>query len=205
MNHIHLLLIVLMMGLSFGTADGRRPERTTPVPGTDRNAAPGALEPEAAALSGPETAGGREDDIRDSRLGALDSAGPGVDVQIGVESIILDGNGIRISTPRGPITLTPGSKQPTPIRPAPGGRATDLLLPNLPADAAGRPLFQAVDPYSLYPATDLMGGPPTHPNRLSAYFSSASGGFGFRFAYDRRLSPTLRFTAGPEFLTYGLF
>ena len=40
-------------------------------------------------------------------------------------------------------------------------------------------------------------------NGLSGYFSSATGGFGFRFGYDRRVTPVTRLTAGMEFLTYG--
>tara|TARA_Y100000588_G_scaffold331866_2_gene369759 strand:- start:1005 stop:1637 length:633 start_codon:yes stop_codon:yes gene_type:complete len=41
-------------------------------------------------------------------------------------------------------------------------------------------------------------------NRVRAYFSSASGGFGMRLGYDRRLQDDLRVTAGAEMLTYGL-
>ena len=40
-------------------------------------------------------------------------------------------------------------------------------------------------------------------NGLSGYFSSATGGFGFRFGYGRRVTPVTRLTAGMEFLTYG--
>ncbi len=40
-------------------------------------------------------------------------------------------------------------------------------------------------------------------NGLSLYFSSATGGFGFRFGYDRRLSPSVRLIAGNEYMTYG--
>ncbi len=40
-------------------------------------------------------------------------------------------------------------------------------------------------------------------NRFRAYFSSASGGFGLRIGYDRRIRPDLRLTAGTEMLTYG--
>ncbi len=40
-------------------------------------------------------------------------------------------------------------------------------------------------------------------NGLSLYFSSATGGFGFRMGYDRRLSPVLRLIAGNEYMTYG--
>ena len=41
-------------------------------------------------------------------------------------------------------------------------------------------------------------------NGLSGYFSSATGGMGFRIGYDRRLSPNLRFMVGTEMMTYGL-
>lgn len=40
-------------------------------------------------------------------------------------------------------------------------------------------------------------------NGLSLYFSSATGGFGFRLGYDRRLSPVLRLIAANEYMTYG--
>ena len=40
-------------------------------------------------------------------------------------------------------------------------------------------------------------------NRFRAFFSSASGGFGLRIGYDRRVLPDLRLTAGTEMLTYG--
>lgn len=40
-------------------------------------------------------------------------------------------------------------------------------------------------------------------NGLSLYFSSATGGFGFRMGYDRRLSPVLRLIAANEYMTYG--
>lgn len=40
-------------------------------------------------------------------------------------------------------------------------------------------------------------------NGLSGFFSSATGGVGFRIGYDRRLSPVVRFIAGTELLTYG--
>ena len=40
-------------------------------------------------------------------------------------------------------------------------------------------------------------------NGLSGFFSSATGGIGFRIGYDRRLSPAVRLMAGTELLTYG--
>ena len=40
-------------------------------------------------------------------------------------------------------------------------------------------------------------------NGLSLYFSSATGGFGFRLGYDRRLTPVLRLIAANEYMTYG--
>ena len=50
----------------------------------------------------------------------------------------------------------------------------------------------------------LPGLDTSYLNRFRAYFSSASGGFGVRIGYDRRISPDLRLTAGTEMLTYGL-
>ena len=81
--------------------------------------------------------------------------------------------------------------------------ATDLIIdPELMGGALNqRP--SPLQPVYPRPVGELVNRPPDL-NRLNAFFSSASGGFGFRMAFDRRISPTLRFTAGPEFLTYGL-
>jgi len=89
------------------------------------------------------------------------------------------------------------------IAPLPGisgglGPATDLIM----GPALNQRPFPMQPAYPR-PVGELVNRPPDL-NRLNAFFSSASGGFGFRMAFDRRLSSTLRFTAGPEFLTYGL-
>ena len=49
----------------------------------------------------------------------------------------------------------------------------------------------------------IAGPDLSYLNRFRAYFSSASGGFGLRIGYDRRIGPDLRLTAGTELLTYG--
>lgn len=41
-------------------------------------------------------------------------------------------------------------------------------------------------------------------NHIGMFFSTASGGFGYRLNYDRKLSPHIRFMSSPEFITYGL-
>ena len=132
------------------------------------------------------------------------SAPSGPTIQIEAEDLSVDTKGkIRIKTPTGEVVIDP-TAQPQVIV-IPGQGPTDLLLPNVPKDAAGRPLFQVPGSYRpYYPVGQFSNRPPEHLNRLSAFFSSASGGFGFRLNFDRRLSPRLRLTAGPEMLTYGL-
>lgn len=49
----------------------------------------------------------------------------------------------------------------------------------------------------------VLGPDMSTLNRFRTYFSSASGGFGLRIGYDRRVRPDLRLTAGTEMLTYG--
>lgn len=49
----------------------------------------------------------------------------------------------------------------------------------------------------------LPGPDLSYLNRFRGYFSSASGGFGVRIGYDRRIRSDLRLTAGTEMLTYG--
>ena len=83
-----------------------------------------------------------------------------------------------------------------------------LIIPDSPFSRGSGRLDQA-RPVGTpgYPmASDLFI--PARPsqllrNGLGAYFSSATGGFGFRIGYDRRLSPVLRLIAGTEFITYG--
>ena len=90
-----------------------------------------------------------------------------------------------------------------PNRVAPFGPATDLVIdpayfgPNRRLNQAGS---------SIYPESDIImpSQRPGDLNGLRFFFSSASGGFGFRMGFDRRMSPRWRFMAGPEFLTYGL-
>ena len=104
----------------------------------------------------------------------------------------VEGVEVRIVGPSWPTHLTPpGLAPPTGIVLDPelmrarGILGSTLLLPQYPGQWNVAP-----DPSPLL-------------NGLRAFFSTASGGFGFRFAYDRRLSPDVRFTAASEFLTYG--
>jgi|GEM_PF-2319534 hypothetical protein len=85
--------------------------------------------------------------------------------------------------------------------------ATDMKLPESPK-SFGRPgaMNQARPIFQQYPAeVDILNAAPriADMNGLSGYFSSATGGVGVRFGYDRRLSPNLRFMAGTEMMTFG--
>lgn len=136
--------------------------------------------------------------IPSQEIQPVQGAESGVTVQVGTLTIGVDTKArIRIKTPTGEGYLDPNAQPQAP--PMPGQQATDLLL-NYPE----RSLNQTLGPYTPYPYLGYSPGLPEYPNRLSAYFSSASGGFGFRIGFDRRLSPKVRFTAGPEMLTYGL-
>ena len=135
----------------------------------------------------------------------VQEAKPDVTVQVGTQTVWIDTKArIRIKTPTGEVYLDPNAQPQAVAKPMPGQQATDLLLPNLPGNGPGRSFDQPLNPYTPYPYLGYSPGLPEYPNRLSAYFSSASGGFGFRIGFDRRLSPKVRFTAGPEMLTYGL-
>ncbi len=129
------------------------------------------------------------------------------------------------------VSAGSSAAEETPVLLHPSG-VPQVLLPGIVEDGrivVGGPQVAPAPGVSggVRPATDLIMGPalnqrpspmqPAYPrpvgelvnrppdlNRLNAFFSSASGGFGFRMAFDRRISPTLRFTSGPEFLTYGL-
>ncbi len=84
------------------------------------------------------------------------------------------------------------------------GFGTDLLI-----DPKQTPFgMPNQSPYIAQQGTPEQGDvilPQRSPmlNGLSGFFSSATGGVGFRIGYDRRLSPVVRLIAGTELLTYG--
>lgn len=112
----------------------------------------------------------------------------------------LDDAGIIIDTGRRGRLRIPlrGTKERPTEHPTMQG---DLLINPL-----GPGYRQDVNVYN--PIHDLPLGVPgpdlEHLNRVRAFFSSASGGFGMRVGYDRRLKEDLRLTAGTEMLTYSL-
>jgi hypothetical protein len=78
---------------------------------------------------------------------------------------------------------------------------TDIYIAPELLNGAGTPMFGQNRPLSPFdPAYGI--GQNQMFNRLSTYFSTASGGFGFRIVFDRRISKNLRAMVAPEFLTY---
>lgn len=92
---------------------------------------------------------------------------------------------------------------PHPARPEGGGRVFqgDLLI--LPSGQVNQHLGVYNPIHETFARPGLDGPDFSYLNRFRAYFSSASGGFGLRIGYDRRIRPELRLTAGTELLTYG--
>jgi hypothetical protein len=75
-----------------------------------------------------------------------------------------------------------------------------IVLPGLP----GLQQSDIYNPlYDFVTRPGLPGLDTSYLNRFRTYFSSASGGFGVRIGYDRRIRSDLRLTAGTEMLTYG--
>lgn len=117
-------------------------------------------------------------------------------IDIGNSSVSVSTTGnIQIHTPTGNVILKADSTAiledgPTDIHIAPHL----LNSPGYPVFGQNRPLSPFNPVYGLGQSQML--------NRLSAYFSTASGGFGFRMSFDRRISPYLRALIAPEFLTY---
>lgn len=115
-------------------------------------------------------------------------------ITIGNSAVEIDSDGgIKIHIPKG---ASPVDSLSLPHSPS------DIYIDPRLLNGPGQPVFGNED--ELYPihgprstAMDLL-------NHLGFFFSTASGGFGFRINYDHKLSPQVRFTASPEFLTYGL-
>jgi len=76
-----------------------------------------------------------------------------------------------------------------------------LIIPSGPPRLQQVGVFNPVHDALFRPG--IAGPDLSYLNRFRAYFSSASGGFGLRIGYDRRIRPDLRLTAGTELLTYG--
>ena len=118
----------------------------------------------------------------------------GIDIGNSIISVSTTGK-IKIQTPTENVILKADSTSilengPTDIQIAP-----HLLNgPGDPVFGQNRPL-SPFDPNYGVAHSELL-------NRLSAYFSTASGGFGFRMIFDRQISPNLRTLIAPEFLTY---
>jgi hypothetical protein len=121
---------------------------------------------------------------------------PTIDPDLG-ELIILG-----IDVKRG-IRSYPGHK--TVSRPTEGGERAfqgDLLIP--PPGHNGLQQSDVYNPLHDFVMRPGVPGPDLSDlNRFRAYFSSASGGFGLRIGYDRKINSDLRVTAGTEMLTYG--
>ena len=118
-----------------------------------------------------------------------------------VKAVVTDGSGRTVTVDVGelPRGLDAG--------PFPWVGMDGLIVPESPFAQTGRlDLARPVGMVGLPMASDLMLTPSPSDllkNGVSAYFSSLTGGVGFRIGYDRRLSPTTRLIAGTEFITYG--
>lgn len=128
-------------------------------------------------------------------------------VTITVETAPIDGElaglvitGIKVSK-RG--VAFPGNKSlPTPDTSPDRLFGGDLLI--TPNGLEGLTASDVYNPiHSDFMRPGILGPDTSTLNRFRAYFSSASGGFGLRIGYDRRVRPDLRLTAGTEMLTYG--
>lgn len=108
---------------------------------------------------------------------------------------IIDENGrIVVRLPGEPGST--GAENGIPVHALPG-HGSDLLI-----DPHQAPFISQ----RVYPQPRDIVLPPNRPpdlNGLSVFFSSATGGIGFRIGYDRRLSPIVRLMGGIEMLTYG--
>ena len=102
---------------------------------------------------------------------------------------------ITIHTPEGTIALPTDSLSTAPK--GPSGPYAPCILGGPGQSVLGN----VARPYPTYaPLPD----PRQLLNHIGMFFSTASGGFGYRINYDRKLSPHTRFMSSPEFITYGL-
>ena len=118
---------------------------------------------------------------------------PAIDPRLG-ELILI---GIGVASGRKTI----GDPLARPVGGERGFQGDLLVLPSGQAVLPHAGIYNPVDNAFARPGID---GPDfSYLNRFRAYFSSASGGFGLRISYDRRIRSDLRLTAGTEALTYG--
>ena len=102
---------------------------------------------------------------------------------------------IKIHIPEGTISLPTDSLSTAPKGPSSPYAPCILNGPSQSFPGNG------ARPYSTYaPLPD----PVELLNHIGMFFSTASGGFGYRLNYDRKLSPHTRFMSSPEFITYSL-
>lgn len=144
----------------------------------------------AAATTHPPA--GHEEIKADSKAGFAGT------ITIGTTTVGPDGN-IRVGTLTSQLVAPLDSAAIMPDGP------TDLYIDPRLLNGPGQPVFGNEDRLFPFgpgygPGSDAV----TFLNNMGLFFSTASGGFGFRINYDRKLSPQLRFIASPEFLTYGL-
>ena len=115
-------------------------------------------------------------------------------ITIGNSAVEIDSDGgIKIHIPKGAVPVDSLSLPHSP---------SDIYIDPRLLNGPGRPVFGNED--GLYPTHGPRSTAMDLLNHLGIFFSTASGGFGFRINYDHKLSPQVRFTASPEFLTYGL-
>lgn len=134
----------------------------------------------------------------DAAPARISIAGPSVDVVVEIPGV--DPDLVDLVSEGVDVLVRPGEHtgSPTAVDPRFAG---DLLI--LPAGVEGLREADVYNPIHLQGRPGLAGPDLSYLNRVRAYFSTASGGFGLRIGYDRRLRPDLRMTAGTELLTYG--
>ncbi|MDP6039246.1 MAG: hypothetical protein QGG64_11905, partial [Candidatus Latescibacteria bacterium] len=138
--------------------------------------------------------------VAQNAIKANSKAGFSGAINIGNTTIGIDTRGnIRVHTPNGEFVAPLDSIAITP------GGPTDLYIDPRLLTGPGTPVFGNEDRLSPFgPGYGPGSGASAFINHVGLFFSTASGGFGFRINYDHRLSPQLHFIASPEFLTYGL-
>ena len=102
---------------------------------------------------------------------------------------------IKIHIPEGTLTLPTDSLST--VSKGPSGPYAPCILGSPGQSVPGNPA-------RLSPVYTPLPDPMKMLNHIGIFFSTASGGFGSRINYDHKISPSTRFTASPEFLTYGL-
>ncbi len=109
--------------------------------------------------------------------------------------IDINSNGkIKIHIPEGTLSLPTDSLS---VPKGPSGPYAPCILGSPGQSILGNPVRLSLV-YTQLP------DPMKMLNHIGIFFSTASGGFGFRINYDHKISPRTRFTASPEFLTYSL-